>query len=191
MASLPESVCVFCGSRTGSDPDHADQAQTLGRALAEAGIRLVYGGGQVGLMGVLADSVLAAGGQVTGVIPHFLNHREVAHPGLGDLVVVDSMHARKALMVARSQAFVVLPGGLGTLDETFEILTWRQLGLHAKPVVLVDGGFWRPLRALIDHMIAEDFASPNDALTVVDHAREVVPTLAGLAEGAPPTVERL
>ena len=156
------ALCVYCGSSKGADPAHAALARTVGGALAARGIELVFGGGAIGLMGVLADAVLAAGGRVTGVIPHFLEQPEIAHPGVTRMIVVDSMHARKQRMFEESDAFAALPGGLGTLDETVEIITWKLLGLHDKPVVLVDHeGYWRPLEALVDHMIEAGFARPR------------------------------
>lgn len=156
------SIAVFCASRRGHNPAFAVAAQALGHGLAEAGIRLVYGGGRVGLMGVLADAVLAGGGVVTGVIPDFLIRREVAHSGITELLSVDSMHARKQRMAELSDAFVSLPGGIGTLDETIEIITWRQLGLHHKPVLLCDvAGSAEPLLAAIDAAIARGFAPPQ------------------------------
>ena len=152
------SVCVFCGSRVGIDPAHAADAARLGGLLAARGITLVYGGGRIGLMGVVADAVLAAGGRTIGIIPDFLQRREVAHTGV-ELEVVDSMHTRKRRMFDLADAFLVLPGGIGTLDETMEILTWRQLGHHDKPVVLVDvNGYWHKLTALLNHVIRSDFA---------------------------------
>lgn len=158
-ASAPASVCVYCGSSSRVADIHKQAAHALGDGLARRGIRLVYGGGRVGLMGIVADAALAAGGEVVGIIPEHIQSAEVEHTGLTELHVVDSMHTRKRMMVERSDAFVVLPGGLGTLDETFEILTWKQLGLHDKPIVIADvDGYWRPLLGLIDHMIAEGFA---------------------------------
>ena len=139
---MPLSVTVFCGSRSGRDPAWRAAAIELGRGLAERGIRLVYGGGRVGLMGAVADAALAAGGEVLGVIPEFLTRLEVAHASLTELVVTDSMHSRKQLMFSRADAFVTLPGGLGTLDETVEIVTWRQLGLHDKPVFVCNVAGW-------------------------------------------------
>ena len=136
-------ICVFCGAARGADPAYAAQAGTLGRAIVAAGHGLVFGGGHVGLMGVVADSVLDAGGEAVGVIPQQLVDRELAHGGLTELKVVASMHERKALMAELSDAFVALPGGFGTLDELVEIITWRQLALHAKPIGLLDAaGFW-------------------------------------------------
>ena len=144
------SVAVFCGARAGSAPVFRQAATALGRGLAEAGIRLVLGGGRIGLMGAVADAALASGGAVTGVIPDFLTRAEVAHPGVRDMVVTDSMHSRKQRMFELSDAFVSLPGGLGTLDETVEIITWRQLRLHAKPVLLCDvAGSAGPFLAMI------------------------------------------
>lgn len=154
MVSL-RAVGVFCGSSSGSSDRYVHVARTLGALLAEQGITLVYGGGKVGLMGELADACLADGGTVVGVIPRGLFRREVAHRGVTELHEVGSMHERKALMYDRSDAFLALPGGLGTLDELAEVATWSQLGLHAKPLVLVDvDGFWAPLVALLDGMVA-------------------------------------
>ena len=146
MAKLT-SLCIYCGSRAGKDPVHRAAAERLGTLLGERGVRMVYGGGRVGLMGVAADATLAAGGEVIGVIPEHLHQREVAHHGIGELVVVGSMHARKERMFDLADAFAVLAGGLGTLDEAIEVITWKQLGLHRKPIVLLDGnGYWRPFR---------------------------------------------
>ncbi len=151
MAKL-QSLCVYCGSSNGVDRRHLEAAAELGRLAARRGVGIVFGGGRVGLMGVLADAALGAGGQVTGIIPEHLKAREVGHEGIGALEVVGSMHARKQRMAELSDAFCALPGGLGTLDETFEIVTWKQLGLHDKPVVLVNlAGFWDPLLRLIEH----------------------------------------
>ncbi|HEY6334638.1 MAG TPA: TIGR00730 family Rossman fold protein [Alphaproteobacteria bacterium] len=153
------SVCVFCGSSFGQAERYREEAARLGGLLAEHGIALIYGGGGVGLMGVLAQAALAAGGQVIGVIPRFLERAERGVHSLTRLEVVESMHERKERMFALSDAFIILPGGFGTLDETFEILTWKLLALHDKPVVLVDlDGYWRPLEQLIDHVIANGFA---------------------------------
>jgi len=153
------SVCVYCGSSFGRDSRHRDDALRLGHALATAGITLVYGGGGVGLMGALAKACLNAGGKVVGILPSFLMREEKGLAGLSELEIVDSMHERKERMFALADAFIVLPGGLGTLDETFEVLTWKQLGLHKKPIVLVDaGGYWQRLRALIQHLVDEGFA---------------------------------
>ncbi len=160
MPAPPFTVAVFCGSRTGQHPDYAAAAAALGHGLADAGMRLVFGGGRVGLMGVLADAALAASGAVIGVIPDFLTRMEVAHPGVAEMVITTSMHARKKLMFDLADAFVTLPGGLGTLDETVEILTWRQLGLHAKPVLLCDiHGSATALRTMVDAAIAAGFTA--------------------------------
>jgi uncharacterized protein (TIGR00730 family) len=153
-------VCVFTGSQSGARPAYLDAARAMGQAVARRGMGLVYGGASVGTMRAVADGALAAGGEVIGVIPQALVDREVAHPGLTELVVVDSMHARKQAMADRASAFVALPGGFGTLDELFEVVTWSQLGIHSKPIGLLDvAGFWEPVRALIDHMVAEGFVS--------------------------------
>jgi len=155
-------VCVFCGSKPGGRPEYADAARALGETLAALGIDLVYGGGKVGLMGIVADAVLAAGGEVIGVIPDHMSDREIAHFGLTDLRIVASMHERKALMYELSDGFAALPGGLGTLEELFEITTWSQLGLHAKPTGLLDvGGFYGPLVAFLDQLVTEGFVSPR------------------------------
>ena len=167
-------ICVFCGAARGADPAYATQAKTLGRAIVAAGHGLVFGGGAVGLMGVVADAVLAEGGEATGVIPQQLVDRELAHRGLADLRVVGSMHERKALMAALSDAFVALPGGFGTLDELVEIITWRQLELHSKPIGLLDvGGFWTPFTALTGHLRDAGFlrVDPGELLLDDDAAR--------------------
>jgi uncharacterized protein (TIGR00730 family) len=154
-------VCVYCGSAGAVGEAYRAGARALGQALAAAGIELVFGGGRIGLMGLLADAALAAGGRVTGVIPGALRDAELAHPGLTELVITASMHERKRVMAERSDAFAILPGGIGTLDEMFEIMTWRHLGLHDKPIFLVDiDGYWQPLRALLDHLVAQGFAAP-------------------------------
>lgn len=154
-------LCVYCGSRDGSDPRYCAAASELGSGLAAHGIELVYGGGRYGLMGRVADAVLAGGGRATGIMPVHLQHREVAHPGLSELVIVADMHQRKRTMAERADAFAVLPGGIGTLDETVEILSWRQLGLHRKPVFIVDvADYWSPLAALFDHIVTSNFAAP-------------------------------
>ena len=161
----------------------------MGSLLAAAGVRLVFGGGQVGLMGVMADAALAAGGTVVGVIPHHLHDLEVGHPGVTTLHVVDTMHARKELMFRESDAFAVLPGGLGTMDETFEIITWKQLGLHDKPIIIVNtGGYWSPFLALFDHIADRGFAGPETRryFRVVDDVAEVLPAIAAAPEPAAP-----
>lgn len=156
-------VAVFCGSSPGQRPAYRQAAEDLGRLLVARGIGLVYGGASVGLMGTLADAVIDAGGTVTGVIPRHLVEFEVAHAGLDDLRVVDSMHERKALMTELSDAFVTLPGGFGTLEETFEVVTWRQLGLHQKPVGLLDvEGYFAALIAFLDQMVDERFLSADN-----------------------------
>lgn len=153
-----QSICVFCGSSAGEDPKYLEAASEMGKLLAEEEIELVYGGSRVGMMGRLADTVLGAGGRVTGVIPRALMDREVAHRELQDLRVVESMHERKAQMEELADAFVALPGGLGTLEELCEVLTWSQLGLHRKPCGILDvGGYYQPLIRFLDHMVREGF----------------------------------
>ena len=156
------SVTVFCGSNPGNVPTYTEAAQTLGTGLAERGVRLVFGGGHVGLMGLTAGAALAAGGAVVGVIPDFLRQREVEFKGLTELIVTDSMHTRKRRLFALGDAFVVMPGGLGTYDETFEILTWKQLGQHAKPIILVNILGWATsFEALVEETIQRGFAKPG------------------------------
>jgi len=151
-------LCVFCGSSTGARPEYAAAARELGAAIAARGLELVYGGGSVGLMGILADAVLERGGRVTGVIPRALATRELLHTGLSDLHVVATMHERKALMAELAGAFVALPGGLGTFEELCEVLTWAQLGIHAKPCALLNAcGYYDPLLALLDRAVEEGF----------------------------------
>ncbi|MSO72817.1 MAG: TIGR00730 family Rossman fold protein [Rhodospirillaceae bacterium] len=186
------SLCVFCGSQKGADPAYAAAATTLGRALAGHGTTLVFGGGRVGLMGAAADAALASGGKVVGVIPDFLKDKELAHPGATEMLVVPNMHVRKKTMFERSDAFCILPGGVGTMDELFEIITWRQLHLHNKPIIIVNvTGYWSQLLTLLDRMIAEGFAHPgHDALvTVVDRAESVIGAAeAELAAPKPPVL---
>jgi len=153
-------VCVFCGSKHGVRPEYTEAARATGTALVAAGIDLVYGGGRVGLMGEVADAVLAAGGRVIGVIPEHMADREIAHHDVTELRIVSSMHERKALMYELSDGFVALPGGLGTLEELFEITTWSQLGLHSKPAGLLDvDAFYTPLVAFLDQLVAEGFVA--------------------------------
>ncbi|HJU18925.1 MAG TPA: TIGR00730 family Rossman fold protein [Stellaceae bacterium] len=175
-------VCVYCGSSAAVAPRFRQAVSELGRALAEAGIAVIYGGGRVGLMGLLADAALAVGGTVTGIIPAHLTAGEAAHQGLTELVVVDSLHARKREMAARADAFAVLPGGIGTLDETFEILSWKQLALHRKPILILDAaGYWAPLRALLDHVVTHGFARPQ-TLDLVRIVADVSALMTALAE---------
>ncbi len=179
------SVCVYCGSSNRVDDRFKAAAHALGTLLGGAGIRVVYGGGRVGLMGLVADAAMAAGGEVVGIIPEHIRALEVDHAGLTELHVVDSMHTRKRMMVERSDGFVVLPGGLGTLDELFEILTWKQLSLHDKPVVVVDvDGYWRPMTAMLEHMIAAGFVRPEHSglLRVVPDVASVPAALASAPE---------
>lgn len=162
MAAFPNSVCVFCGSRPGTDPALMQAALATGEMLARRNWRLVYGAGDIGLMGAVARATQQAGGKTFGVIPTHLMSDEVARADLDSLVITETMHERKKVMFSNSHAALVLPGGAGTLDEFFEVLTWAQIGLHKKPVILLDqNGFWGPLLALIDHVIAQGFANPS------------------------------
>jgi hypothetical protein len=155
------AVCVFCGSSAGRDDRHLDAARALGQLLARRNIALVYGGARVGLMGALADAALEDGGRVVGVMPRGLWTREIGHTGLTELLVVDTMHERKAIMAERADAFVALPGGAGTLEELFEVWTWAQLGIHTKPVAVLNvDGFWDPLLGMLDHMVDAGFVRP-------------------------------
>ncbi|WP_334157384.1 TIGR00730 family Rossman fold protein [Oryzomicrobium sp.] len=155
-------VCVYCGSNTGTRPEYAEAAQQLGRLLAERSLTLVYGGGNIGLMGIVADATLAAGGRVEGIIPQALVDKEVAHLGLTELVTVANMHERKLEMANRAGAFIALPGGIGTLEELFEVWTWLQLGFHAKPVALLNtAGYYDHLLKFIDHQVDERFLKPH------------------------------
>ncbi len=174
-------VAVFCGSSYGTNPAYREEAARLGSLIAGRGWGLVYGGASIGLMAAVADAALAGGAPVTGVLPAVLRDREVAHAGLTELIDVDSMHQRKALMAERADAFVALPGGFGTLDELFEILTWRQLGIHAKPVVLVNTlGYFDALLRFADHAVEQGFvrAEHRAALQVVPHAEAAIALLA-------------
>jgi len=180
-----KSLCLYCGSSEGRNALFREAAAALGALIAGQGVRLVYGGGHVGLMGVAADAALAHGGAVIGVIPSFLIALEAAHPGLTELVEVGSMHERKQRMFELADGFVVLPGGLGTLDEMIEIITWKQLRIHDKPIVLLDiDGYWGTLMGLIEKVVAAGFAKPDvtGLFTAVRSVDEVLPALAG----APP-----
>jgi uncharacterized protein (TIGR00730 family) len=161
VPAVPRSVCVFCGAASGADPAFEQHARAVGEQLAGAGVRVVFGGGRVGMMGAVADAALAAGGDVVGVIPRHLVEREIAHEGV-DLRVVGSMHERKALMADLSDAFLALPGGIGTLEELFEVWTWAYLGLHDKPIGLLDAdGFWDPLVGFLDGLVGQGFLRPE------------------------------
>lgn len=183
-------ICVFCGSNSGADAIYAEAARNLGRLFAREGIALVYGGGSVGLMGELADSVLESGGEVIGVIPHALWAREVGHRGLTDLRIVDTMHERKAQMADLSDAFIALPGGLGTLEEIFEVWTWAQLGLHAKPLGFLDvGGFYTPLMEFLDRSVRARFVRvEHRGIAMVDADPEAL--LAKFDTWQPPKVQK-
>src|SRR5688572_26631025 len=188
MAEL-RSICVYCGSNPGADPRYREAAEGLGRTMARSGVRLVYGGGSVGLMGILARTVLAEGGKVTGIIPQFLKDREVMLREVSDLVVTSDMHERKRIMFERSDAFVALPGGVGTLEETVEQLTWSQLGRHKKPILAANiEHFWDPLCVLFDHMEKLEFIRPGLAvkLLVADSVEEILPALRAALAPVPP-----
>ena len=175
------SVCVYCGSNAGVRPDYRALAEALGRALAGRGLTLVYGGARVGLMGAVADAALAAGGRVVGVIPQSLVDREIAHAGLSELHVVASMHERKTMMADLSGGFVALPGGIGTLEEIFEMWTWGQLGHHGKPCALLDtAGYWTGLATFLDHQVAEGFvrADHRKMLIVEEDAESLLDRMA-------------
>lgn len=196
MASLPApkigALCVFCGSQTGTNPAYAAAAAALGRDMAARGTTLVFGGGRVGLMGVAADAVLSGGGKIVGVIPNFLKDKELAHTAATEMIVVPDMHTRKKVMFERSDAFCILPGGVGTLDEMFEIVTWRQLHLHNKPIIVLNtAGYWDHLVALFGRMIGAGFAHQgHEALiTVVNGPEDVAPAAeAELAAPKPPVL---
>ena len=181
------NVCVYCGSAAGSDPAFVAAAAELGRALAKAGIGLVYGGGDRGLMGVVAHHVLDHGGRVIGIIPEFLKQREIPLDAAQELISVPDMHTRKRLMFERADAFVALPGGVGTLEELVEQLTWAQLGRHTKPVLIADiGGFWRPLLSLFAHMRQNGFIRPEFEVRylVAERVVDILPMLTKSAETA-------
>jgi uncharacterized protein (TIGR00730 family) len=187
-------VCVYCGSAGAVDERYREAARELGEALAKAEIEVVYGGGRIGLMGIVADAALAAGGRVIGIIPGPLRDAELAHHGVTELVITGSMHERKRQMAERSDAFAVLPGGIGTLDEMFEIVTWRQLGLHDKPIFIVDvAGYWQPLRRLLDHLAAHGFVAPlmPRLLEIVPSIGELMNALAYAQTGVLPRSELL
>jgi uncharacterized protein (TIGR00730 family) len=175
-----ERVCVFCGSSRGSRPVYADAAARIGRVMAALGLGLVYGGGRVGLMGVVADAALGGGGEVVGIIPEALAQKEVAHAGLTELIVVGSMHERKARMAERSDAFLALPGGIGTFEEFFEVLTWAALGIHAKPIAILNtDGYYDPLLSLLEHARSERFVRPEhlELLLVGDDPEKLIERL--------------
>ena len=183
------ALTVFCGSRMGNDPAFRAAAEKFGDLLARDGITLVYGGGRVGLMGAIADRVMAGGGRAVGVIPDFLMEMEVGHGGVSELVRVPNMHTRKHIMFERSDGFVVLPGGLGTLEEAFEVITWKQLHLHAKPIVLLDtNGYWQPFVQLARATVAGGFAHEriHDLFSVVSEVEQILPALR-----AQPTPDRV
>lgn len=175
-----KSICVYCGSGFGDDPVFAENAAALGRSMAEQGLRLVYGGGNVGLMGTIAQSVLDNGGYVTGIIPDFLKSREKLLDEVQETIVVPDMHTRKRLMFEKADAFVALPGGIGTLEELVEQMTWAQLGRHTKPILMLNvKGFWKPLLTLLAHMREQGFIRPGLELNylVAEQVKDVIPML--------------
>ncbi len=181
MTAIIRQLCVYCGSSGAVAPVYREAASELGARLAAAGIGLVFGGGRVGLMGLLADAALAAGGSVTGIIPAHLRQREVAHEGVTRLVVVGSMHERKRQMAEKADAFAILPGGVGTLDEFFEILSWRQLGLHDKSIFILDlAEYWAPLFALLEEIVKNGFAS-RETLSLLQRVGSVPALMEALA----------
>jgi uncharacterized protein (TIGR00730 family) len=182
------AVCVYCGSSPGTEPAFVEAAEKLGRILAENSVRLIYGGGSVGLMGAVAEAVLEHGGEATGIIPEFLTKRERPRRLAQELIVTRDMHERKRTMFERADAFVALPGGVGTLEELVEQLTWVQLGRHKKPILIANiNGYWDPLLVLIDHMRAVKFIPPalNVDLLVADQAEDILPKLREAARGVP------
>jgi uncharacterized protein (TIGR00730 family) len=188
-----EGVCVYCGSGKGLDGTYAVAARKLGKALADNGIRLIYGGGSLGLMGEVAKATLGSGGKVTGIIPEFLGSREHMLKDVDELLVVENMHVRKQLMFDRADAFVALPGGVGTLEELVEQLTWSQLGQHSKPIVVANiNGFWNPFLSLLDHMKQQTFIRPglDVHFTVVDTAEEILPAILRSAGHTPESKEQ-
>jgi uncharacterized protein (TIGR00730 family) len=183
-----KTVCVYCGSGPGTNPRFIEAAKALGKALAESSIRLVYGGGSVGMMGAVASSTLDHGGTVTGIIPDFLTTRENVHRRVQELIVTPDMHERKRLMFEHSDAFVALPGGIGTLEELVEQLTWQQLGRHSKPVLLANiDGFWEPLLALLSHMRETEFIRPNLSVDILktERVEDILPQLQAAAARTP------
>ncbi|OYU86042.1 MAG: Rossman fold protein, TIGR00730 family [Bradyrhizobiaceae bacterium PARB1] len=189
-----KTICVYCGSGPGTNPHFIKSAVDLGRIMAENGIGLVYGGGSIGLMGAVAKSVLEHGGRVTGIIPEFLTRRENALMGAQELIVTHDMHERKRLMFERSDAFVALPGGIGTLEELVEQLTWQQLGRHSKPILLANvDGFWEPLLTLLTHMRTTAFIRPTLPLDVLtaDRTEDILPRLRAAAAKTPDEDKKL
>ncbi len=179
-----QSVCIYCGSSNHVDAAYKEIAKDIGKSFAERGLHIIYGGGHVGLMGLMADAALEAGGKVVGIIPEHIRSHEIQHTGLTELIVVDSMHERKSLMAEKADAFVVLPGGFGTLEEAFEILTWKQLALHNKPIVIYNvNGFWTPLLNLIEYLIENGFA-PKTNRTIFKVAQDKDQLFAHLLEPA-------
>jgi uncharacterized protein (TIGR00730 family) len=183
-----KSIAVYCGSKLGANPAYAMAAREFGKQIAARGIRLVFGGGRIGMMGEIANQVLAEGGAVTGVIPNFLNDLEVAHKGVTEFIAVESMHERKHIMFTRSDAFVILPGGLGTLDECMEIITWKQLQIHTCPIIILDvDGYWRSLKTLFKDIVNGGFAHPKalELFSIVDSVDGIFKAITAAPEPDP------
>jgi uncharacterized protein (TIGR00730 family) len=183
MSNKIKSLCVYCGSSGNVDQAFRDAAKIMGETMAAEGVKLVYGGGHVGLMGIIADAVIDSGGEAIGIIPEHISSREVQHKGLTELHVVDTMHTRKQMMVDHADAFLVLPGGIGTLDELCEVMTWRQLGIHDKPIVIANiNDYWTPFVSMIENIIDNGFMRPDDVnlIKIVKQLDEVLPALADM-----------
>jgi uncharacterized protein (TIGR00730 family) len=183
-----KSIAVYCGSKLGANPAYVMAAREFGKQIAARGIRLVFGGGRIGMMGEIANQVLAEGGAVTGVIPNFLNDLEVAHKGVTEFIAVESMHERKHIMFTRSDAFVILPGGLGTLDECMEIITWKQLQIHTCPIIILDvDGYWRSLKTLFKDIVNGGFAHPKalELFSIVDSVDGIFKAITAAPEPDP------
>lgn len=184
------SICIYCGSSTGENPIYREKAKELGTLMAQHGISLLFGGGKVGLMGVIADAVLAAGGQAIGVIPAFLQDKEVGHDGLTEMIVTETMHERKQILADRAEAFIAMPGGFGTLDELCEILTWAQLRLHPKPIGLLNAGnYYEPLLNMFDQMVENKFLRSRNREMLLDH-QEPLSLLNKMAAYEPDLVDK-
>ena len=174
------SVCVFCGSRFGENPSYKEAAKKLGKIFVEKGVTLVYGGGRIGLMGIISETIIDSGGEVIGIIPKFLEKLEIGNTRASELIMTDNMHVRKQEMFARADAFISMPGGIGTLEETLEIITWKQLKLHSKPIIVLNiDGYWSGLKNLIDNTVTWGFADPGirDLIRIVEDPEDVFPAL--------------
>ena len=193
-AARINSICVYCGASSQVDQAFKDDAARLGNILAKEKVRLVYGGGKVGLMGIIAEAVFRNGGEIVGIIPEHIQNKEIRNTDVTELYVVDSMHTRKRMMVEKSDGFIVLPGGFGTLDETFEILTWKYMGLHDKPVVFVNTrNFYAPLMGMVDHMVESGFTPfwQRNLFQIVDTPEEALPAIRCRIEHIKPDIKHL